>query len=86
MAGNQKMSHEDFRALRKSLELNIDEAAAVLGVGRDSLRIWEGEKKRHENRRAHPCAVLYLQCIAENQDLIPPQWPERLINGDSDDG
>jgi len=75
----ERISWEAFKALRESTGLNVDEAAEVLGVGRDAIRIWEGDKKRRDNRRAHPSAVAYLRCIDQNPELIPPHWPERLL-------
>lgn len=75
---DNRITHANFKKLRESSELNIDEAAAVLNVSRDTIRIWEGDKKRNEDRRAHPCAVSYLECIIANPDLVPPRWPDRL--------
>jgi len=74
-----RITHKAFKELRQSLGLNIDESAAVLCVGRDTIRMWEGGKKRKLDRRAHPCAVAYLECIVENPELVPPNWPERLL-------
>ena len=74
-----RITHEEFKRLVGRTGLNIDEAAEVLDIGRDAIRIWMGDKKRHEDRRAHPSAVAYLKCILANPDLIPPNWPDRLL-------
>ena len=76
---NERISWEAFKALRESTGLNINEAADVLTVSRDTIRIWEGQKKRRHDRRAHPSAVAYLRCIDQNPELVPPHWPDRLL-------
>lgn len=80
MQKNQpKMTHDEFSQLRESLGLTLNEGAAVLGIGIDTMRIYEGKKKRKKNMGPHPIAVKYFQAIQSDPDFIPPDWPDRLL-------
>ena len=72
------MTREEFYQVRKGLGLTRPEAAAVLNITVNTLRIWEGQKDRDGGRTPHPTAVIYLQFIRDNPDVPIPFWPERL--------
>ena len=74
-----KISCDDFRTLRSSLGLTLNEGAAVLGISIDTMRIYEGKKKRKKNMGPHPIAVKYFQAIQSDPGFIPPDWPDRLL-------
>lgn len=71
------MTKAEFLELRSSLGLTREEASLVLNVNIDTLRKWDGNKKG--GLGPHPTAVVYLQFIAQNPEIIPPFWPERLL-------
>lgn len=72
------MTSDEFSKLRESIGLSLNEAAIVLGISVDTMRIYEGKKKRKNNMGPHPAAVSYLEAIASDPEFIPPRWPERL--------
>ena len=74
-----KMSKQEFLELRTSLGLTREEAAKILNVKTDTLRKWDGNKNPDSPMGPHPTAVLYLQFIAQNPNIVPPFWPERLL-------
>lgn len=74
-----EMTKDEFRAARVSLGLTRPEAARVLNVTVDTLRIWEGAKQRESGLGPHPTAIAFLNAILADEDFTPPNWPERLI-------
>jgi len=79
---NKKMSCDEFSSLRDSLGLTLNEGAKILGIAVDTMRIYEGKKKRSRAMGPHPTAVIYLQAIKDNPDFTPPFWPERLMENE----
>lgn len=77
-----KMTTDEFSALRKKIGLSMNEAAAVLGISVDTMRIYEGKKKRSRNMGPHPIAVNFLKAIESDPDFVPPHWPARLLEGE----
>lgn len=84
MSIKTSMTQVDFYELRKSLGLNRHEAALVLNITVDTLRKWEGSKS--SNYGPHPTAVIYLQVIRDNPELVPPFWPSENEEEDQNNG